>query len=220
MEEEGLRDCGRRSWDASRGEWVGFGDWRPCDTRRKDHVQCLGTVEAPPGGGEKLKMLVRPAHTLTRATLDGPHGGGGAGGEEDRSGTHSSSCEQPFSMARNVAVAPHAEAARHRQVRASRLRLQLAEHRLAHRPRTARSPPFRSPVGPDGTLAALLFPGRSQLALRASPNHFSQRNAPSDSIKFERICSSSEIKPVNPKRECAEYSLEGTDEASILGLLM
>ena len=60
-------------------------------------MQCLGTVEAPPGG----RGLVRgagSAHSpvllwmvLTVVVV--------RGGEEDRSDTHSSSCEQPFSMA-------------------------------------------------------------------------------------------------------------------------
>ena len=72
--------------------------------------------------------------TLTRAALDGPHSGGGVrrGGGPQR---HALVVLRTALLdGSHVAVAPHAEAARHRQVQGfHRLRLQLAEHRLAHR---------------------------------------------------------------------------------------
>lgn len=113
-----------------RGKWVGFGDWRPCDTRERTTCSVWGQLRRRPRGRGARGRLC----TLTRAALDGPHGGGGArwGGGPQR---HALVVLRTALLdGSHVAVAPHAEAARHRQVQGlHRLRLQLAEHRLAHR---------------------------------------------------------------------------------------
>lgn len=74
----------------------------------------------------------------TCTALDGPDGGGGARG---RVAPPADRCDAAlllflraaFLYCAHVAVAPHAEAARHGQVQGvHRLGLQLAEHRLTH----------------------------------------------------------------------------------------
>lgn len=71
---------------------------------------------------------------LTGAALDGPHGGGGARRGGGPQGHALVVLRAALLDGAHVAVAPHAEAAGHRQVQGfHRLRLQLAEHRLAHR---------------------------------------------------------------------------------------
>lgn len=86
------------------------------------------SLEAAGGAG-------RPApRALTRAALDGPHGGGGARRRGGAQGHALVVLRAALLDGAHVAVAPHAEAAGHRQVqRLHGLRLQLAEHRLAHR---------------------------------------------------------------------------------------
>lgn len=71
---------------------------------------------------------------LTRAALDGPDGGGGARRGGRPQGHALVVLGASLLDGAHVAVAPHAEAAGHWQVQGlHRLRLQFAEHRLAHR---------------------------------------------------------------------------------------
>lgn len=71
--------------------------------------------------------------SLTGAALNGPHGGGGAWRGGGPQGHALVVLGAALLNGPHIAVAPHAEAAGHRQVQGfHRLRLQLAEHRFAH----------------------------------------------------------------------------------------
>lgn len=75
----------------------------------------------------------QPLCSLTRAALNGPHGGGGARRGGGSQGHALVVLGAALLDGPHVAVAPHAEAAGHGQVQSfHRLGLQLAEHRLAH----------------------------------------------------------------------------------------
>lgn len=85
-----------------------------------------------PGPGQPAPRG-QPLCSLTRAALNGPHGGGGARRGGGPQGHALVVLGAALLDGPHVAVAPHAEAAGHRQVQSfHRLGLQLAEHRLAH----------------------------------------------------------------------------------------
>lgn len=132
----------------------------------------------------------QPLCSLTRAALNGPHGGGGARRGGGPQGHALVVLGAALLDGPHIAVAPHAEAAGHGQVQGLHgLRLQLAEHRFAHRlelPVHFHFAHLRAETGHRST-AHFSARRRSSLSIQASPNVSPPEECPVRLLKIQCI---------------------------------